>query len=67
LSEAGKSFMRNSLHLKDMLRDVYIDEDCNMDSLDVVALKVSEKALEMVRDGCLIGKFISGEIAEICK
>jgi len=53
LSEAGKSFIKNSSHLKDMLRDVSIDEDCNLASLDVVALYPSipvKKALEIVRE-----------------
>ena len=53
LSKAGKSFIKNSSHLKDMLRDVSIDEDCNLASLDVVALYPSipvKKALEIVRE-----------------
>ena len=45
--------MKNSSHLKDMPRDVSIDEDCNLASLDVVALYPSipvKKALEIVRE-----------------
>ena len=38
LDEAGDSFIRDSFHLKDMLKDVEIDEFCRLASLDIKSL-----------------------------
>jgi len=53
LDEAGDSFIRDSFHLKDMLKDVEIDEFCRLASLDIKSLypKVPvKKALECTRE-----------------
>ena len=52
ISEAGKSFIKNSYVLKEMLKDVNLDEDCLMASLDIVGLYPNiplQKALEVIR------------------
>ena len=38
LDEAGDSFIKDSFHLKDMLRDIEIDEFCRLASLDIKSL-----------------------------
>ena len=53
LDEAGDSFIKDSFHLKDMLRDIEIDEFCRLASLDIKSLypKVPvKKALECTRE-----------------
>ena len=53
LDEVGDSFIKDSFHLKDMLRDIEIDEFCRLASLDINSLypKVPvKKALECTRE-----------------
>jgi hypothetical protein len=53
LSESGRSFLKNTAQLKGMLRDIVLDDECLLASLDVVALYPSipvKKALEIVKE-----------------
>jgi len=53
LDEAGDSYIKDSFHLKDMLKEIEIDEFCRLASLDIKSLypKVPvKKALECVRE-----------------
>jgi hypothetical protein len=38
ISESGKSFIKNTYALKEMIKNVNLDEDCLMASLDIVGL-----------------------------
>ena len=53
ISESGKSFIKNTYALKEMIKNVNLDEDCLMASLDIVGLYPSiplKKALEVIRE-----------------
>ena len=53
LDESGDSYIKDSFHLKDMLKEIEIDEFCRLASLDIKSLypKVPvKKALECVRE-----------------
>jgi hypothetical protein len=53
LSESGRSFLKNTADLKEMLKDILLDDECLLASLDVVALYPSipvKKALEIVQE-----------------
>ena len=51
ISESGRSYIKNTYDLKEMLKEVNLDEDCLMASLDIVGLYPSiplKKALEVI-------------------
>jgi hypothetical protein len=53
LSTSGRSFIRNSLDLKELLKNVQVDQDCLLASLDVVGLYPNiplKPALECIRE-----------------
>ena len=53
ISESGRSYIKNTYDLKEMLKEVNLDGDCLMASLDIVGLYPSiplKKTLEVIRE-----------------
>ena len=53
ISKSGRSYIKNTYDLKEMMKEVNLDEGCLMASLDIVGLYPSiplKKALEVIRE-----------------